>query len=446
MKISWLNPEEMVGFELRQLTEEGIDVASLASTWREKTSGDPPAGTSGPDALQMLDVLSMHAGSFPVDSREPSTLSRILPLCGKPPAGLPRGSGADLADRILGGWRGRAAGCLLGKPVEKISREGIREVLSSNGTWPLSFYITEEGIPPEILRKYPWNRHQGRESLRENIDGMTEDDDLNYAMVNLAILESKGRGYTPEDVIGTWLSLLPVFSTFTAERVAYANALAGLVPPGTATHRNPYREWIGAQIRGDLWGWACPGDPRAAARLAFPDACVSHVRNGIYGEMFVAGMIAGACSVTEPRDAIEAGLCCIPQESRLAEAVRTALALPGKAATWEDAVDLLYEKYGRYHWVHSINNAALVVAALVYGEGDFAKTVCNAVMGGWDTDSNGATAGSVVGTLRGAKGLPGGWIGPLKNTIRSSVKGCDRSAIDALARRTVIIAESFTQG
>jgi hypothetical protein len=127
-------------------------------------------------------------------------------------------------------------------------------------------------------------------------------------------------------------------------------------------YMNPYREWIGAQIRGDIWGWVCPGDPRAAARLAFNDACVSHVRNGIYGEMFVAGMIAGACSVTEPRDAVEAGLCCIPQESRLAEAVRTALALPSKAPTWEGALDLLEGKYGRYHWVHSINNAALVAA------------------------------------------------------------------------------------
>jgi ADP-ribosylglycohydrolase len=76
----------------------------------------------------------------------------------------------------------------------------------------------------------------------------------------------------------------------------------------------------------------------------------------------------------------------------------------------------------------------------LYGAGDFERSVCNVVMAGWDTDSNGATVGSVVGTMLGAGRLPGRWIAPLNNRIRSSLKGFDNSSIENLAERTIAIA------
>jgi ADP-ribosylglycohydrolase len=88
-----------------------------------------------------------------------------------------------------------------------------------------------------------------------------------------------------------------------------------------------------------------------------------------------------------------------------------------------------------------MNNAALVVAALLYGGGDYGRSICNVVMGGWDSDSNGATVGSVVGTMLGRSRLPASWISPLNNRIRTSVKGFDDIAIDHLAERTVRVAE-----
>jgi ADP-ribosylglycohydrolase len=443
MRISWIDPLQLIEFELRQRSEEGRDVEALASSWtefREKCSADELQRASA----VFLKNLFEDGARYAAPAHEPSELSEILALA-PASANVPSLASPDdarMADAILGGWFGRASGCLLGKPVEKISREGIREVLTSNHTWPLSDYITELGIPDAVQKKYPWNRHSGRESLRENILCMAEDDDLNYTMLNLSVAETSGREFTTEHVLEQWLTLLPVLQTFTAERVAYANALNGLLPPETALVRNPYREWIGAQIRADLWGWISPGRPQQAAELAWKDARLSHVGNGIYGEMFVAAAVSAAFSLSNPAEIVEAGLQYIPSDSRLAHAVRFALRLPGRERTWEGALDRLYEQFGRYHWVHTINNAALVAAALVYGGGDYERSICNVVMGGWDTDSNGATVGSIVGTMKGASALPQKWTNPLHNRIRSSMKGFDNCTFADLAARTLKLAQS----
>jgi ADP-ribosylglycohydrolase len=98
--------------------------------------------------------------------------------------------------------------------------------------------------------------------------------------------------------------------------------------------------------------------------------------------------------------------------------------------------------YGHYSWIHTVNNAALVVAGLLWGEGDVARTIGLTVMGGWDTDSNGATAGSVAGVLAGTSALPAHLIEPLHDTTRSALFGFDNSRISDLAARTTRLALS----
>jgi ADP-ribosylglycohydrolase len=438
VKISWIDPVELVEHELNQLEEEGKDVSTYRKRWNEEKEGKPSLVSFARVLLEELSTLTDNLHN----KAEPSTLNEIVALCPSAKRTVRNIDRDTLGDRIAGGWLGRSAGCLLGKPVEKIPRAGIREILHSNGSWPLAAYFTGVGVPRDTLEKYPWNRHFGKESLRENILCMPEDDDMNYPMLNLSVLESAGTKFSTEEIALAWMGMLPVLSTFTAERVAYLNCLHGIAPPETATTRNPYREWIGAQIRGDVFGWVSAGRPLDAAELAYRDARLSHVRNGIYAEMFVSAMIAAACVVETPREAVEAGLGCVPPGSRLADAIRFSLALPGTGVAWEGAVDRLYEKFGRYHWVHSINNTSLVVAALIYSGGDFATAICNVVMGGWDTDSNGATVGSVMGTLIGATRLPGQWISPLNNRIRSSLRNFDNSAITQLAERTLKVHDA----
>ncbi len=440
MRISWLELPELIEHELRQREEEGSDVSSFRTEWVRLKS----LSESGTDIRTFSrDLYSMIENALPSIRNihnEPSDWETIASITGMTKNNFPKHDSSALDDKILGGWLGRSAGCMLGKPVEKISRAGIRELLSSNKTWPITNYVSGKNIPDHLLKKYPWNRHYGKESLLENIVCMPEDDDMNYPMLNLSAVERYGRDVTPEQIIQTWLDLAPVLTTFTAERIAYRNRLNGILPPESAAIGNPYREWIGAQIRADLWGWITPSDPFRAAEFAWRDASVSHVRNGMYGEMFFAAAVSSAFHRSDIRSIITDAIAVIPPNSRLADAVRFVLAMPIHEQSWETTVDVLYERYGHYHWVHTINNAALAVAALLSSNGDFETAVCNVVMGGWDTDSNGATVGSVIGTMNGAKALPVKWIAPLHDTIRSSLKGFDHSPLSSLAQRTISIA------
>ncbi|NWF88239.1 MAG: ADP-ribosylglycohydrolase family protein [Ignavibacteriaceae bacterium] len=443
MRISWLDISEKIKHELRQQKEEGNDVDELTQQWENTIN----LGLSEPEFKEKAELFYKQLeNKHPVvidDKNEPSAWDEIVKQCGIKKDKLPSLSASFIENRILGGWLGRCAGCLLGKPIEKIPRSGIKELLSSNNTWPISNYISGMGIPSSLLIKYPWNKHSGKESLKENIICMTEDDDINYPMLNLITFEKYGEEFTTENIAQTWMENLPVLSTFTAERVAYNNILNGIFPPKSSTIRNPYREWIGAQIRADFWGWISPQQPARAAEIAWRDARLSHVRNGIYGEIFVAAAIAACFKYENVVDVINEALTFVPSQSRFAEAISFVLSIPILKQPWDFTVDMLYEKFGHYHWVHTINNAALVAAALISSKGDFETAICNTVMGGWDTDSNGATVGSIIGTMLGANKLPEKWISPLNNKVRTSLKGLDNSNISELAKRTVILSKNI---
>ncbi|WP_369143703.1 ADP-ribosylglycohydrolase family protein [Streptomyces sp. R44] len=462
LRVTWVQPEDLVGHELRQASEDGRDAGALAARWT--AAGGPPAPTSAgasetprpdlrPLAEELLDALASLPA--PLSAHEPTALPAIrastTPRVGNRPAGrdgcttgppvpppAERLPTTGLQDRLHAAWLGRAVGCLLGKPVEKLPLSAIRTLARAAGNWPLTTWFTARGVPPELLAAHPWNRRSAATSLAENIDGMPEDDDLNYPLLDLLLLQRYGRDFTTADVARLWLDELPAGRTFTAERVAYRNLLDGVEPPLTALRRNPFREWIGAQIRADVHGWTHPGDPVAAAAQAHRDAVLTHTANGVYGAMFVAATLATAATGTaDVHESLAAGLGVIPPRSRLAEGVRRGIAYAGTEPDFDTVVDRLHAELGGYHWVHAVPNAALLAAALTHADGDFSRSVCAAVSGGWDTDSNGATAGSVAGLLAGhPHRLPERWTAPLKNRLATSVPSFDGIGFDTLAELT----------
>lgn len=421
--------------ELVQRRDEGGSEAQLSSIESEIRALGPDAPASTLEGL--YDRLDALAPDPTLVEREPSDLEGIRRKRPHGPRMMKLAlSDEELADRLLGAWLGRAAGCTLGKPVEGWTREEIGTLLKRVGDWPLARYFAPV---PEGWEGRKW--HPSQEGcLRGNIERMVRDDDMDYTLLGLHIMETHGPDFTSENVAWEWLVRLPYLQVYTAEREAYRNFILGIRPPGSATFRNPYREWIGAQIRADFWGYVAPGDPERAAEFAFRDAAVSHVRNGIYGEMWMAATIATAFATDDPEKAIRVGMGEIPSESRLAHALDETLAWCSLDGNPEKTRDRIEKAFGGYHPVHTINNAALVAMGLMYGHRDLGRTVCVAVAGGWDTDCNGASAGSVCGAMIGAKTLPYEWVGPLNDTLDSSLAGLNPGRphrFTDLARRTM---------
>ncbi|WOX08992.1 ADP-ribosylglycohydrolase family protein [Streptomyces sp. N50] len=443
LRLTWVQPEDLLGHELRQAAQDGREPSAIAARWRAAGGAEAPerAGASDRPPTRYLRLLAEdlldELADLPsrLTDQEPADLARIRVLCPNWPT--PQATSPPRPARFEAAWLGRAVGCLLGKPVEKITLDGIRQLARATGNWPLTTYFTARGVPADLLAAHPWNRRSAPTSLAENIDGMPEDDDLNYPLLNLLLLQRQGKDFTTADVAKLWLDELPAGRTFTAERIAYRNLLTGLEPPRTARHRNPFREWIGALIRADVHGWTNPGDPAAAAEQAHRDATLTHTANGVYAAMFTAAVIATATTGTHDiHTCLRTGLTVIPPDSRLAKAIHHALQLARKHRDFDEVVDHLHATYSRtHHWVHAIPNTALIAAALTHADGDFTGSICRAVSGGWDTDSNGATVGSIAALLSDTA-LPDRWTAPLKNRLATSVGDFNGIGFDTLARLT----------
>lgn len=426
--------KDLLHDEVHQRWETGYDVDAVV----ERANDLDPDNRSA--VLALVDELVASQRTEPWPYEEPEGLPAIRGAVSPLPEPQ-RYDASRLSDQIHAAWLGRIAGCNLGKPVEFGSHwtvKHIREYLELADAYPLRDYFPVlEPMPERFELQDNWPQ-----TTRGRVNGSARDDDIDYPILALHLLETHGRTLTPELVGEAWTRLFPLRQIFTAERAAYINLTNGLTPPEVATFRNPYREWIGAQIRGDVYGYVLPGDPWSAAELAFQDASLSHVANGVYGEMWAAALVSAAFVSADAAEAIQTSLRVVPPRSRLAEAIRDVDTMFDDGLEWEQALEQIQDRYGHYSWVHTINNAALVVAGLLWGRGDYLTSVAYTVMGGWDTDSNGATTGSVAGILAGTAGLPEHMITPLHDRTRSALFGFDNSQISDLANRTYALSIS----
>jgi ADP-ribosylglycohydrolase len=436
-----LSVSDLVQDELRQRVESGYDVSGIEAELAATAVDDH--GRLEALYLELINTERRSHWAY----QEPNSLDDILDAMPASPLALRQAQGAavraqgaaDVAERILGGWLGRIAGCNLGKPIENgdfWTPDRIRTYLELAEAYPLRDYIPAlDPMPDGFLLNPSWP-----ETTRGRVHGSARDDDIDYSILALWLLERHGVELTPSLVANAWLALLPYLRVFTAERAVLVSLLHNVPVATVGETRNPYREWIGALIRADVCGWVFPGQPGAAAQLVYADASLSHRCNGIYAAMWAAALVSSACVAATVQEAVEQSLDYVPAGSRLAEALNGVHDLYRKGCSWEAAVETIRARLSHYSWVHSINNACLIMVGLLWGNGDYAATVGSVVQGGWDTDSNAATAGSVVGTVLGAGKLPSHFIEPLHDRTRSVIFGFDNSPISELARRTTAIA------
>jgi ADP-ribosylglycohydrolase len=346
-------------------------------------------------------------------------------------------------ERIRGAWLGRISGCQLGKPVEILSmrqgREALTEYLRKADALPLRDYVPalEGSLPARIAAR----------SCRGQLERSEPDDDINYSVLALQLLEAHGLDLTTADVARAWLLRLPAGMTFTAERAAYRTLLERAsdgftfgAEPGfdlAECAQNEFNDWIGAQIRADVYGWVCPGRPERAAELARRDAALSHTGAGIDGAVFVAALGAAIPSSPSLAGALDAARAQLTTDAARA-AVDLGRSLVGKA----DAADRLHAHFGELSPVHTLNNLALVVWGLLSGEDDFSVAIGDTVAAGWDTDCNGATVGALWGLS--GRPIPGHWTAPWRGRVAVTLAGNDELALDDLVARTVSVARRLS--
>lgn len=436
-----------VYYDWQQAKDEGRDVAHLkeiCQAIQKRFYSDDRKITL--DDYEVACVLEKELRNAPmlenVNYVEPSDYEEILKRRPEKNREVFCVSDEYVKQHILGGWNGRVVGCLLGKPLEFWKCKNLRDMLEETNNYPVTRYVSTKDFTPEMIKKYnivtgaPLNNQPWIDEL----EGYAPiDDDTNYTVLNMKVMEVFGYDFDPGDVLYAWLNWLPAGVCCTAERVAYKNAVVGLSAPATATFQNPFREWVGAQIRAEIFGWVNPGNPEAAAEAAFRDASVSHTRNGIYGEMFVAAMTAAAMHTTDVRAVIEAGLGEIPKDSRLAMAVHSVISDYDSGLTLQESIEKLHRLHDEsniFEWCHIIPNEKIVVLSLLYSDGDFTRAIGNCVQFAFDTDSNAAVVGAIMGTMLGPEDIDEKWTTPVGGLLASTVLDEHMNRIEDLAERT----------
>lgn len=442
-KQSWIRYAPELMTEWRQMMEEGKDVEALKERCEQLVSLSQTQNCEAQalEAGRQMAEAPMRAG-YPYC--EPSSYEEIRQLAGGEPVISWRDfrKQEELQEKIAGAWIGRISGCLLGKPMECLKSDVISTILKDSNNYPMQRYVDSREFPESLPGKVGMDRFTSwQKCWIDRIGGKAPvDDDTNYTVLAMKLIDEYGLDFTPNDVLEAWAYWMPLYSACTAERVAYRNAAAGLYAPETATHANPFREWIGAQIRGDFFGYINPGNWKKAAELAWKDASISHVKNGIYGEMFVAAMIAAAAVYDDIEKVISTGLKEIPAASRLSAEIQSVLDWYQDGVTQEEAFSRIHTKYDEYvqhDWCHTNSNAMIVTASLLYGQKDFGKTICMAVQTGFDTDCNAATAGSILGMLIGEKNIPKEWPDGFNRILRTAIDGYYEVTIEQLVDKTM---------
>ena len=423
--------------EYRQCEEEGLCIEPLKPAF-DRIISMPDC----PEKQLFADRLFEEIRQLPIKPdypyKEPDDLDGILMASNCSDVSPIQPDISTLRQKIAGAWYGRIAGCLLGKTVEGIRTEELIPFLKNSDNYPMHRYIYSTDVPENARELYRFNFPS--RVYADKLSCAPTDDDTNYTCLYQLLIDNYGRDFTSQDVCAIWQSRQPKTAYCTAERAAYRNMSDGIQPPNTAIYQNAFREWIGAQIRGDYFGYINPGDPLEAAKMAWKDASVSHVKNGIYGEMLIAAMLARAAVSDDIPDIINTGLSFIPSNCRLAEKLNELIEKHADGADESSIFKWIHTEFNEkvgHDWCHTISNALIVCACLLYGNNDYGRSICMAVQTGFDTDCNAATVGSILGMKNGISSIDQYWLEPLHGKLDTSIVGMTAVEIEALIDKTL---------
>ena len=347
----------------------------------------------------------------------------------------------DAAPRIETAFLASVCGCVLGKPVEiATDLATLRNAGQAAGEWPLRDYVTTAMMDALPHRHPSWEN-----TTRGNIHFVEPDDDMNYTILGMLLLEKHGLKLSKANIRDAWMHHLPMATTWGPERTMLVRAGVNFLsdnhrevmendPSDWPNYLNPYDEFCGAQIRADAYGYACPGRPELAAELAWRDASWTHRRTGVYSTMWTAAAIAVAPVAQNALEIFEVANGFVPQNSRFHQAVSFALEAVRNSSDWMDGYEKLRAKYGEFGHCRVLFESGTMINSMHWAQ-DIGDGFCMQVMQGNDTDSYGATMGSLLGAYFGPEHLEDRWLEPFNDDIHTALCWFYERSLSKLAQR-----------
>jgi hypothetical protein len=317
-------------------------------------------------------------------------------------------SRATLEDKIRGGWAGQMIGVSYGAPTEFKSNA---KILEGELVW-------KEGM----------------------IENTIHQDDLYVEMTFAKVMDTLGLEATTEDYGEAFKD--SQYHLWHANAGARRVLNQGIKAPWSGHPKyNLHANDIDFQIEADFIGLMSPGLPRVSNRFCDRVGRVMNYGDGLYGGMFVCGMYSAAFFETNPRRVVEAGLACIPAKSDYGRLIRDLLDWSAQHPDdWRKVWQLVEDKWNRDDPcpdgaladfnIDAKLNGAYIAFGLLFGEGDFLKTMEISTRCGQDSDCNPSSAAGVLGVMLGYSRIP--------ETFRSGIPAlADRSSITPITRSMI---------
>ena len=325
---------------------------------------------------------------------------------------------AEYKDKVAGGWIGQAVGVLWGQWTEG-KWQGQMVPFDLNDWYRIKEEVQARMQNIKDSRKRAEYRNKAKNDMDNweiwRPDRMSDQDDLYIEFMFLHSIRKYGLDVTAREIATDWVKYLDKNRVWCANRGAYENFLRGIWPPRSGHPRHTrWGDAIDFQIEADLFGLICPGLPRISN--AWGDK-VGHIMNygdGVYAGMAMAAMYSEAFFESDPHRLAEYSLRAIPAESGYAQMVRDVIDLHERYPDWQDSWRKLEPKWGKKDGklVSGVDvriNGAYVYMGLLYGDGDFWKTMNISMRCGRDSDCNPSSAVGILGTVLGLKGIPDKW-------------------------------------
>ncbi|RYF60521.1 MAG: ADP-ribosylglycohydrolase family protein, partial [Cytophagaceae bacterium] len=301
---------------------------------------------------------------------------------------------ATLQDKIKGGWAGQVIGCTFGGPTE----------FRFNGTMMNDY------------QPIPWYDGYIKKTMTENV-GLY--DDLYMDLTFVDVFEKKGLDAPVSEHANAFANA--GYMLWHANQVGRYNILNGMKAPESGHWlNNPHADDIDFQIEADFSGLMSPGMPNTAIQIGDPIGHIMNYGDGWYGGVYVGAMYSLAFVSNDVNYVVRESLKAIPAKSTFYQCIADVIKWHGQfpndwKRTWLEIQRKWSDEVGCSEGVFApLNidaklNSAYIVLGLLYGQGDYTRTMQISTRAGQDSDCNPSSAGGILGTMLGYSKIPAYW-------------------------------------